>query len=107
MVDQINDASQELINLRIENEILHNDLSMEKETNERMMKSQECVNELDRKNQSRHKGTIGLGFIDEGESTLHPNWQKMYIKYIIDFFQKNIQNKKMIINSSIVLMCIN
>ena len=33
-------------------------------------------------------------FIDEGESTLHPNWQKMYIKYIIDFFQKNIQNKK-------------
>ncbi len=33
-------------------------------------------------------------FIDEGESTLHPNWQKMYIKYIIDFFQKNIQPKK-------------
>ena len=33
-------------------------------------------------------------FIDEGESTLHPNWQKMYIKYIIDFFQKNIPNKK-------------
>ncbi len=33
-------------------------------------------------------------FIDEGESSLHPNWQKMYIKYIIDFFQKNIQNKK-------------
>ena len=33
-------------------------------------------------------------FIDEGESTLHPNWQKMYIKYIIDFFQKNMKNKK-------------
>lgn len=33
-------------------------------------------------------------FIDEGETTLHPNWQKMYIKYIVDFFQKNMKNKK-------------
>jgi len=35
-----------------------------------------------------------LLFIDEGESTLHPNWQKMYIKYIVDFFKKNMKNKK-------------
>lgn len=32
--------------------------------------------------------------IDEGESTLHPNWQKMYIKFMIDFFEKNYPNKK-------------
>lgn len=36
-----------------------------------------------------------LLLIDEGETTLHPNWQKRYIKYIIDFFQKNIKNKKL------------
>lgn len=35
-----------------------------------------------------------LLFIDEGESTLHPNWQKMYVKYIIGFFQKNMRSKK-------------
>jgi hypothetical protein len=35
-----------------------------------------------------------LVLIDEGETTLHPNWQKLYMKYIIDFFQSNIKNKK-------------
>ncbi|MDP2893511.1 MAG: AAA family ATPase [Sulfurimonas sp.] len=33
--------------------------------------------------------------IDEGENTLHPNWQKMYIKYIVDFFTENFSNKKL------------
>ena len=42
---------------------------MEKKTNERMMKSQESMNELDRKIQSKHKGTTGSGFTDEGESS--------------------------------------
>ncbi len=32
--------------------------------------------------------------IDEGESTLHPEWQRMYIKYVIDFFKHNVKNKK-------------
>ena len=44
LIDQLNDANQELINLRIENEIFHNDLSIEKKTNERMMKSHESMN---------------------------------------------------------------
>lgn len=36
-----------------------------------------------------------LILIDEGETTLHPNWQKMYVKYIINFFQNNIKTKKL------------
>ncbi|MCT7536669.1 ATP-binding protein [Aliarcobacter butzleri] len=32
-------------------------------------------------------------FIDEGENTLHPNWQKKYIKYLVDFFSKNFTQK--------------
>ena len=36
------------------------------------------------KKNDTHSNCIIL--IDEGECTLHPNWQKMYIKYIIDFF---------------------
>ena len=28
-------------------------------------------------------------FIDEGENTLHPNWQKKYISYIVQFFRDN------------------
>ena len=34
-----------------------------------MMKSQESMNELGRKIQSRHKGTTCLGFTEEGESS--------------------------------------
>ncbi|MFA7091105.1 MAG: AAA family ATPase [Arcobacteraceae bacterium] len=44
------------------------------------------------KKNDTHSNCIIL--IDEGECTLHPNWQKMYIKYIIDFFQKNMKTKK-------------
>jgi len=28
-------------------------------------------------------------FIDEGENTLHPNWQKKYISYLVQFFRDN------------------
>lgn len=31
--------------------------------------------------------------IDEGETTMHPNWQKKYIKYYIDFFESNFKDK--------------
>ena len=68
-IDQINDANQELINLRIENERLQNDLSIEKKINERMMKTQENMNQLNEKTQYRHKGKIGLGYTKEGESS--------------------------------------
>ncbi len=32
-------------------------------------------------------------FIDEGETTLHPKWQKNYIEYLVDFFTSNFKNK--------------
>ena len=68
-IDQLNDANQELINLRTENERLQNDLNIEKKTNERMMKSHESMNQLNEKSQYRHKGKVGLGYTDEGESS--------------------------------------
>jgi hypothetical protein len=39
-------------------------------------------------------------FIDEGENTLHPNWQKYYVKYLIEFFSKNFSQKINFIFSS-------
>lgn len=33
------------------------------------MKSQESINQLDKKTQFRHKGKKGLGYKDEGESS--------------------------------------
>jgi len=32
--------------------------------------------------------------IDEGESFLHPNWQKKYISYIVKFIKDNFPNRK-------------
>ena len=50
------------MNLRLENERLQNDLNTEKKTNERMLKSQESMNELNEQNQYRHKGKAGIGY---------------------------------------------
>ena len=33
-------------------------------------------------------------YIDEGESFLHPNWQKKYISYIVQFIKDNFPNRK-------------
>jgi predicted ATPase len=35
-----------------------------------------------------------LVLVDEGETTMHPDWQKNYIKWIIDFFKNNFTDKK-------------
>ena len=43
------------MNLRLENEILHNELNTKRQTNERMMKSQEDMNHLNEKSISRKK----------------------------------------------------
>ena len=51
------------MNLRLENERLQNDLNMENQTNMRMMKYQESVNQLNEKKQYKHKGKVGLGYI--------------------------------------------
>ena len=34
-----------------------------------MMKYQESMNQLNEKNQYRHKGKVGIGYIEEGESS--------------------------------------
>ena len=31
--------------------------------------------------------------IDEGETTMHPNWQKTYLNYYVNFFKNNFKNK--------------
>jgi len=35
-----------------------------------------------------------LLLIDEGENYLHPNWQKKYISYIVQFIKDNFSNRK-------------
>jgi len=35
-----------------------------------------------------------LLLIDEGESFLHPNWQKKYLSYIVQFLKDNFPNRK-------------
>ena len=64
MINQLNGANQEVINLRIENERLQNDLNIEKKTNEIMMKSQENMNQLTEQTQHRHKEKTGSGYIE-------------------------------------------
>ena len=44
-------------------------LKQKRETNKRMMRSQESMDQLDELFQNRHKGKIGLGYIEQGESS--------------------------------------
>ena len=69
MVNQLNSTNHEITKLRIENDKLKNDLREENETNERMMRSKESMNQLTKKTQSRLIGKIGLGQTDQGESS--------------------------------------
>ena len=48
-IDQLTNANEEIMNLRSENERLQNDLNTEKKTNERMMKQQVDMNQLNEK----------------------------------------------------------
>ena len=66
-IDQLTSENEELMNLRLENEKLQNDLSIENKTNERIIQSQESMNQLNEKSQYRHKGKFGIGYIEEGE----------------------------------------
>ena len=53
LIDQITNTNKKIMNLRSKNEILQNDLNIEKKTNDRMMKSQEDMNQLDEHSQYR------------------------------------------------------
>ena len=46
MINQLNSANQEVVNLRTYNDGLKNDQRAYKETNERMMRSQESMDQL-------------------------------------------------------------
>ena len=48
---------------------LANDLNTERQINERMMKSQEDMNQLHEHNLHKQKGKAGLGYKEEGESS--------------------------------------
>lgn len=68
MINHLNSANQEVINLRTKNDRIKNDLRAKKETKERMMRSQENMNQLTELSQKKHKGKIGLGYTKQGES---------------------------------------
>ena len=55
------------MNLRLENERLLNALNTERKTNERMMKYQEDMNQLNEKNHFIQKGKEGIRYTEEGE----------------------------------------
>ena len=68
-INQLTNSNEEIMNLKSENEILKNDLDTKKQINERMMKSQADMNQLNEKSHQRHKGTKGHGYIEESESS--------------------------------------
>ena len=57
------------MNLRSKNERLHNDLNTKRKINERMMKSQEEMNQLNEQSHYKQKGKVGIGYIEESESS--------------------------------------
>ena len=68
-IDQLTNANEDLMNLRSKNERLQDDLNIEKKTYERMMRSQESMNQLNEQSQQRHKGKAKIGYTEEGESS--------------------------------------
>ena len=102
-IDQLIGANEELMNLRSENERLQNDLSIENKTNKRMMKSKERMNQLNEKSKYRHKGKVGLGYIEEGESSQQGAQKKKGLLAIIVVRQVIHQtNDRVMINQNLM-----
>ena len=57
------------MNLRSKNERLKDDLDSKRQINERKMKSQANMNQLNEQSHQRHTGTRGLGYTEESESS--------------------------------------
>ena len=68
-INQLTNTNEEIMNLRLENERLQNDLNSKRQLNERMMKSQADMNQLNEKNIYRQKGKSRIGYKEEGESS--------------------------------------
>ena len=68
-INQLTNANEEIMNLKLENEILQNCLNTKIKTNERMMKSQVDMNKLNEKSHHTQKGKVGIGYTKESESS--------------------------------------
>ena len=68
-INQHTNENEEIMNLRSENKRLLNDLNTKRKTNERMMKSQAYINQLNEKSHYRQKGKARIGYTEEGESS--------------------------------------
>ncbi|GLJ21268.1 hypothetical protein SUGI_0390550 [Cryptomeria japonica] len=68
LIEQLSNANEEIRILKEENESLKNELDIQKQANERMMKSQTDLDQLNEQNLHKQKGKAGLGYNEEGES---------------------------------------
>ena len=68
MINQLNSENKQVVNLRKENDILVSDLRVEKETNERMMRSQEVMDQLAKLSNKIHKGKVVLFSVEPNQS---------------------------------------
>ncbi|GLJ07187.1 hypothetical protein SUGI_0060910 [Cryptomeria japonica] len=69
LTEQLSNANEEIRILKEQNEILKNELDIQKQANERMMKSQIDLDQLNEQNLHKQKGNVGLGYNEEGESS--------------------------------------
>ncbi|GLJ20075.1 hypothetical protein SUGI_0364220 [Cryptomeria japonica] len=69
LTEQLSNANEEIRILKEHNEILKNELDIQKQANERMMKSQTDLDQLNEQNLHKQKGKAGLGYNEEGESS--------------------------------------
>ncbi|GLJ44489.1 hypothetical protein SUGI_0933660 [Cryptomeria japonica] len=68
LTEQLSNANEEIRILKERNESLKNELDIQKKANERMMKSQTDLDQLNEQNLHKQKGKAGLGYNEEGES---------------------------------------
>ncbi|GLJ30990.1 hypothetical protein SUGI_0619250 [Cryptomeria japonica] len=67
LTEQLSNANEEIRILKEQNESLKNELDIQKQANERTMKSQ--TDQLNEQNLHKQKGNAGLGYNEEGESS--------------------------------------
>ena len=61
-INQLTNANEEIMSLRSDNERFQNGVNSESQLNERMMKSQVDMNQLNEQNLYRQKGKVGIGY---------------------------------------------
>ncbi|GLJ37806.1 hypothetical protein SUGI_0768710 [Cryptomeria japonica] len=86
LTEQLSNANEEIRILKEQNESLKNELDIQKQANERMMKSQ---TDLDLHKQ---KGKAGLGYNEEGESSEQGSQRNQ--RPTCNYYAKNFMNTK-------------